>query len=94
MERVRQYLRDLQQYEEAKQRDPNAKEPDKSWLRGDFDNALKLLKHETVAMATASSSQDLRDLADLAYHYDFPLVVRGATEAWTVAPELARAGEG
>ncbi len=92
MDRVLQYTRDVQAYEEQKKKDPKAKEPDKSWLKGDYSNALKLIKHEKVARATASGAQDLRDLAQLAQHYGFSLVVNGATEAWTVAPELARGG--
>ena len=92
LDRVRQYLRDLQAYEEEKKTDPKAKEPDKAWLKQEYDTALKLLKHETTAVAEASSAQDLRDLANLAQHYGFHLVVRGAVEGWIVAPELARAG--
>ena len=92
MERVRQYLRDVQAYEDAKKKNPAAKAPDKAWLKGDYETALKLLKHEITAMALANTAQDLRDLANLAEHYGFQLIVRGAYEGWIVAPELARAG--
>lgn len=92
LERVRQYMRDYEAYEERKKEDPEAKEPDKSWLKGEYEGALKLLKHERVAVTSANSMQDLRDLANLAQQYGFRLVIRGAVEAWTVAPELARAG--
>lgn len=92
LERVRQYLRDLQAYEEEKTKNPQAKEPDKSWLKSEYEAALKLLRHETTAIAEADSAQDLRDLAQLAEQYGFRLVVHGASEGWIVAPELARAG--
>ncbi len=92
LDRVQQYLRDLDTYDSAKSQDPSAKEPDKSWIKGEFDVALKLLRHEMTAVATAHTADQLRDLAELAQSYDFQLVVRGAHEGWIVAPELARAG--
>lgn len=92
LERVRQYLRDVERYEEDKKKDPKTPEPNKSWLKGEYATALKLLRHEAIAAADARTAQDLRDLADLAGRYDFELVVRGAHEAWVVAAELARAG--
>ncbi len=92
LDRVRQYLRQLEDYELEKTRNPAAKEPDKAWIKGDFENALKLLRHETTAVASANTVDQLRDLADLAQQYGFQLVLRGANEGWIVAPELARAG--
>ncbi len=94
LDRVRQYLRDLDDYESEKRLNPSAKEPDKSWLKGDYENAWKLLRHETTALATANTASQIRDLAELAQQYDFQLVVRGAVEGWVVAPEMARAGLG
>jgi imidazolonepropionase-like amidohydrolase len=92
LEKVRQYLRDVQAYEEQKKADPQAKEPDKEWLKGDYENYLKLVKHEAVAEVSARSAHELTDIAELAEQYDIRVVVRGALEAWTVAPRLARAG--
>ena len=66
MDRVQQYVRDLEAYEEEKKTNPEAKEPDKAWLKGDYENALKLIKHEKIAAASASRAQDLIDLARLA----------------------------
>ncbi len=92
LDRVRQYIRDLEQYELAKPQHPAAKEPDKAWLKGDYEHALKLLRHETTAVATANTADQLRDLTELAQQYGFQLVLRGAHEGWIVAPEMARAG--
>lgn len=92
LERVRKYLRELEIHAEAKKKDPEAKEPDKAWLKAEYESALKLLRHEITAIADANTTQELRDLAELAGHYGFRLVVRGAREGWVVAPELARAG--
>jgi imidazolonepropionase-like amidohydrolase len=90
LERARQHLRDLQAHEEKKKENPQAKAP--AALKGDDEKALKLLRHERVALGSADTAQQLRDLANLAQQYGFRLVVQGATEGWVVAPELARAG--
>ncbi len=92
LDRVRQYLRDLEAHEEEKKINPKAKPPDKAWLQREYDTALKLLRHELTAVATADSAQQLRDLAGLAEAYNLRIVVRGAREGWIVAPEMARAG--
>ncbi|OHB67235.1 MAG: hypothetical protein A2V70_00585 [Planctomycetes bacterium RBG_13_63_9] len=90
LERARQYLRDLEAHEEKKKRGPNAKPP--AALKGDDEKALKLLRHEIVAVADADTARALSDLATLAEQYGFRLVVRDATEGWIVAPAMARAG--
>jgi imidazolonepropionase-like amidohydrolase len=92
LERVRQYLRDLEEYEEKKKTDPDAQEPDKKWLTRDYETARKLLKHEVTAISDANTAQELIDLANLAEQYGIQIVVRGAYEGWTVAPQLGRAG--
>jgi len=92
LERVRQYLRDLQAYEEKKKTDPEAKAPDKEWIKGDYESFLKLLRHETTAVLEANSANELLGVCELAKRFDIRAVVRGATEGWTVAPEMARAG--
>lgn len=91
LDRVRQYLRDLEAHEEEKKIDPKAKPPDKAWLQRDYDTALKLLRHELVAVASAETAQDLRDLISLADAYGIRIVVRGAREGWVAAPEMGRA---
>jgi imidazolonepropionase-like amidohydrolase len=90
LERARKYLRDLEAHEEKKKLDPKAKPP--AALKGDDEKALKLLRHEIVAVADANTARGLSDLANLAGRYGFRLVVRGATEGWVVAPAMARAG--
>jgi hypothetical protein len=90
LDKVRGYLRDAQKYEIDKALDPkNAKEPDKSFLKGKYNGYLKLLKRETTAVVNADVQHMLVALADLAREYDFRLVVRGAREAWTVPTRLA-----
>jgi imidazolonepropionase-like amidohydrolase len=92
LERVRAYLRDLREFEREKPRDPDAKPPEKKWLKGKYENYRKLLQREAVAVASANTTQQLRDLAELATTYAFDLVIRGAYEGWITAPELGRAG--
>lgn len=92
LEKVRGYLRDLHAYELAKaQRDPDAEEPDKAWIKGKFDAYLKLLKKESIGVLAADDQPELVGIAELAREFDFRLVIRGATEAWTVPDVLAQA---
>lgn len=91
-EKVRQYLRDLESYEEKKKTDPDEEEPDKEWIKGQYDTCLKLMRHETVAIIDANTARQLIDVCDLAERYGIRVVVRGAYEGWTVASRLARAG--
>jgi len=88
---VRQYLRDLEAHEEEKKIDPKAKPPDKAWLQREYDTALKLLRHELIAVASADTAQGLQDLISLADTYNLRIVVRGVREGWVVAAEMARA---
>jgi len=92
LDRVRQYLRDLDAHEEEKKTDPKAKPPDKAWLKREYETALKLLRHELTAVADANTAHELQDLATLAEGYGLRIVVRGAREGWVVAPAMARAG--
>ncbi len=92
LSRVYNYLRELRAYEENKERDKDAKPPEKEWLRGKYEDYRKLLTGETFAVATADRTYELLALADLAQTFGFDLVIRGAYEGWTVAPQLGRAG--
>ncbi len=92
LERVRSHLREQERYEREKERDEDAEPPDKDWLKGKYQQYLKLMKGETLAYASASSLQDLLDLADLVRTYGIDLVVHGAYEGWIVPDELGRAG--
>lgn len=91
LEKVRQYVRDLQLHEEAKKADPKAKEPEKDWLKGEHETYLKLIRHEAVAELTANSAHELLQISELARQFDIHVVVRGAMEGWTVAPQMSRA---
>lgn len=92
LEKVRQYLRDVERFEKAKaEGDDDADKPDES-IAKDNQVAYKLLKKEATAYVNADSKTQLVALADLATHYDFDLVIRGASEGWIVADRLGRAG--
>lgn len=91
--RVRRYIRDLEAFEAEKAAggsDP--KEPDKSWLKGNYENYYKLLKGESIAKISAYMAQDLRDACELAHQFSFRLVIEGGLEAWTLPGLLGRAG--
>lgn len=95
LEKVRSYRRDLQRYEVQKaNEDKDAKEPDKESIKGKFEQYLKLMKGEAVAVISADEQPALVALAGLAREFGFRLIVRGAREAWTVAGVLARADMG
>lgn len=92
-ERVRKYMRELAAYERKKAAgEKDLTEPDKKWLKGNYDKYYKLMKGEAVARVSANSTQDLRDICDLATRYGFRLVIDGAAESWIVADEIGRAG--
>ncbi len=90
-EKVRQYLRDYEAYEEEKKRDDEAEEPDKEWLKGQYQVCLSLFKKNAVAKFTANNAHELLDVCDLVSTFDIDAVIFGAVEGWTVAPQLARA---
>ncbi|MFN0057214.1 MAG: amidohydrolase family protein [Planctomycetota bacterium] len=92
LERVRQHLRDLDRYEKDRARDPEVKRPDESWIRGPYQQAMRLMRQEQTAIADGETAQDLLELCGLAEQFDFGLVIRGAREGYLVARELARAG--
>ncbi len=92
LERVRNYLRDVQRHEREKATNKNAKPPDKEWLKDRFEQYRKLLTREAIGITTANTAQELRAAAALAEQFGFDLVVRGAHEGWIAAPQLGRAG--
>ncbi len=92
LDRVRQYLRDVAAFEEEKRNDPEAKAPDDKWIRGPYASYLKLLKHEAAALVDANDTHELLQYCELADTYGIKFVVRGAYEAWTVAPRISQAG--
>lgn len=93
LDRLVQYRRDVAAFEEAKRRgDENAKEPDRQWIRGEYERLQRLLDGEAVALVDANSAWDLLQLCELAERYGIRIVARGAREAWTVADRISRAG--
>lgn len=92
LERVRQHLRDLEEYERKKRTDPKAAKPDDKWIRGDYQKALRLLRGEAVGQVSANTTQEILEVSKLARLYGFKLVILGASEGWTVASDMAQAG--
>jgi len=91
-DKVRQYMRDVQAYQEKKKINPDAEEPDKEWIKGDYEKYYKLLKRETIAKVTANSAHEINEYCSLAERYGIRLVIDKALEGWTVARRMARAG--
>lgn len=92
-ERVRQYMRDAAAFEEARRRDPSAKAPDDRVIKsGEGAVHYRLMKHEAIAQVDADTASEILQVCALAEEFDFPIVIRGGREAWTVATEMSRAG--
>ncbi|MCB9854913.1 MAG: amidohydrolase family protein [Phycisphaerales bacterium] len=90
LEKARDYLRKVEAYERAKaDGDDDAKKPDDP--KG-FEQALKLIKKDRVAYITANDKNDLVFIADIANEFGVQVVISGASEGWTVADRLGRAG--
>lgn len=95
LDRVREYFRDKRAFDLAKKRgDDDAEEPDGKFLQGGkFANYKRLLSGESFAhFRRATSAGDLLAICQLCEDYGIRGIVDEATEAWTVAPALARAG--
>ncbi len=88
----RQYLRDLEDFEEKKKNDPDADAPQKDWIKGEYKTCLDLLQHKATAKMDASTAQEILGACELADTYGIDIVVIGAVEGWTVASRMARAG--
>jgi len=93
LDRVRNYLRDLREYEiKKKEGEKDLEEPDKKWLTGKYENYRKLLTGEATAKFSADDAQSMREICALVETYGFRAVIDGGAEAWTIASELGRAG--
>lgn len=93
-ERVRQYMRDLEAYREAKKTDPDAEEPDKEWLRGKYKKYMSILNGDKVALFTANQRSDILGVCRFVQQFGLRAIISGAVEGWTCAAEMARAGVG
>lgn len=94
LERVRGYLRDLSESERRKETDKDAKPPDAAWIKGKYENYLKLLKREAIASISAGTIHEVLDACELAQAFGLRMVIRGAHEAWIRPGALGRAGAG
>jgi len=92
LERVHEYRRSLQRYNIEKAYDPDLKEPDKEWIKGNYARYLRLMNGEAVAEVNANTASEILAFCEIANAYGIKFVVSGAYEGWTVAPEMARAG--
>jgi hypothetical protein len=91
-ERCRQYIRDLEAYRVEKKNNPDAKEPEKDWIKGNFKKYLSLLRGESTAMITANRRNEILAFCDFVNRFGINAAIVGATEGWTAASEMARAG--
>ncbi len=90
LDHARDYLRQLRSHEAAKKAgEEDLVEPDK---KGVDDRSLKLLQGQAVARFSANTAKDLLSICGLLQDYPMEAVVFGGQEAWTVAPQLSRAG--
>ncbi|MCA8961413.1 MAG: amidohydrolase family protein [Planctomycetes bacterium] len=92
LERIVQYRREVEAYEEEKRTNPEAKKPDDKWIRGDYAKAKRLMDREVPGLATVQTSEDIIALTGLAKQYGFELILRGAREGYIVAGDIARSG--
>lgn len=92
LERLRQHQRDRRDFDQAKARGEDVKEPDRSWIKGRAAQLEQLMQGRGRALVAASTRAQVVTVASLAQEYGLKVIVAGAEEAWTVAPLLGRAG--
>ena len=90
LDQIVDYKRQAREYNAARQRGekPTAPKP----LKGKQALFARLLAGQVWAYAKADSRAELARLVELATHYGFRVMLEGGAEAWTMAPELSRAG--
>ena len=86
MREARDYLRRLADHEKAKEKNEKAEAPKKP---SGIDPYLRLLRRETPARVTAMTASDILKALELVDEFPFRLIIEDATEAWTVAEEIA-----
>jgi len=90
LEAVREHGRQVRAAQLARARGEDVKDP--PGLKGKLAGYAKLLRRESKALVSATTSRALTEIAELALTYGFQVVVTGGEEAWLVAPVLGRAG--
>ncbi|HIN80211.1 MAG TPA: hypothetical protein EYN00_03965, partial [Planctomycetes bacterium] len=90
LERIREFHRATERYEEKKKTNPDAKEPDSKWIRGEYLQARKLIEGDATALVSANTVHEIREICDLARQFKFRLVIRGAVEGWIDPGIIAR----
>ncbi|MEO1695978.1 MAG: amidohydrolase family protein [Planctomycetota bacterium] len=88
-EKAAEYLRQYRAWEQAVKRDKELKAPSK---KGIDDRTVRVLTGEIRPRFSANDRTDLAEIAALARRFGFRPILEGATEGWTVADELGRAG--
>ncbi len=91
-DRILEYLREVEAHERREARGLESEEPDDQWIRGRNERYLKLLQGELTALASADTAHEILQLCELAEDYGIQIVISGAREGWTVAPQMSRAG--
>lgn len=90
LDQVVAYKRKAREYNDARRRGekPTPLKP----LKGKQALFAKLLSGGVWAYAKADSRAELTQLVEIATHYGFRVTLEGGAEAWTIAPQLSRAG--
>ncbi len=93
LDAVRNYLREKEVFDKKKAGgNKEAKAPDEAPIKGRNAQYLQLLKREKTALIAADSRKELIAVCDLAGNYGIRIVIAGATEGWSIAGRLGRAG--
>lgn len=90
LERIREFQRSMERHNQEKKKNPDAKEPDSKWIRGEYMQAKRLIEGEATALVSANTVHEIREICDLARQFQFQLVIRGAVEGWIDPGILAR----
>lgn len=86
--KAKKYLKDLEEHEKAKAKDPKAKAPKKPVS----DELLALVQKKIALRISSDNVAGIRDNISLAKQLDYKVVIDGAIEGWVVPDELAEAG--
>lgn len=90
--RVRRIFADARDYERRREDYRQADMQPLAAPAAELEALLPVLRGEQPLYVTANSERDIRNALRLADEFDIGLIIRGGTEAWKVAAELAAAG--
>jgi imidazolonepropionase-like amidohydrolase len=84
---ARTYLRKIDEYQKAKEKDPKAEEPKKP---DNIDSYIRLLKRELPARLRATTTDDILAALEMVDEFGIRVILEDAVEAWTVAEEIGK----